>query len=176
MFCLFRRSSRPLPPRNNAVNHGADAARGPRIDLYSDEKTLQDRMELYKRVQVKSLNLTANERQIYEQNPHLREGDLDPEASMFTFRVDRNSSKTRFYDGDFVIKPWSSRRSTDCRLVVRRGASTVDHDNRRISGAMSYFQNIARTMYYEHNIDETKSKGLDHGYDCRAEIRILAHF
>lgn len=102
--------------------------------------------------------------------------DLDPEASLLSFRVNRNSSKTRFYQGDLVIEPWSSRRSYDCRLVVKQGASTIDHDNRRILSAMSYFQNVARTMFYDNKIDGAKSNGLDHCYDCRAEIRILGQF
>ena len=102
--------------------------------------------------------------------------DLRPEVSMFTFRVDRSIPKTRFYEGIFVIEPWSSRRSYDCRLVVKQGAATVDHDNRRIVSALSHFQNVARTMYYDHQIDEGKANGLDHCYDCRAEIRIITNY
>lgn len=101
---------------------------------------------------------------------------LKPIASLLTFRLSRSQSTTKFLQGDVVLGPWTSRRTIDYRFVTVQHAELTTYDNKRMLSAFSYFQNVIRTQYYEHDIDDSNSEGLDHCYDCRAEINILYQY
>jgi trans-aconitate methyltransferase len=98
---------------------------------------------------------------------------LKPRAALLNFRLPHTSEKFRYFAGELLIEPWASKRATGCRLVVDKNAKIVDYNNATFEEAMVYFQNVTRTMYYKHNMDDINAEGLDHCYDCRAEIFIL---
>jgi hypothetical protein len=101
---------------------------------------------------------------------------MKPQASLLTFRLPRESGKTLYLKGYQMIEPWSSRRSTECRLVVKKDAKSIDYDHLEFENNLLHFQYITRVMYYKHNMDEVETEGLDHCYDCRTEIFILQEY
>lgn len=101
---------------------------------------------------------------------------LKPIASLLTFRFSRNKAMTKFLQGDIISSPWTSRQASHCRFIVLRDAQLTNYDNKRLLSALSYFQNVTRTKYYEHDIDDLNSEGLDHCYDCCTEIYILHQY
>ncbi|CAF2786733.1 unnamed protein product [Rotaria sp. Silwood2] len=101
---------------------------------------------------------------------------IDPHASLLTFRLPNVSDTILFFEGHLLLDTWTSRRSMECRLIVEKNAQMKTYDNVDFKRAMNNFQNITRTMYYEHDLDTVETEGLDHCYDCRAEIFILQKY
>jgi hypothetical protein len=60
--------------------------------------------------------------------------------------------------------------------VVKKDAKMIDYNNQDFEDDLLHFQNITRIMYYKHNMDDVDNEGLDHCYDCRAEIFILQEY
>ena len=87
-----------------------------------------------------------------------------------------SSTSFQFYDGRILLNLWSPRNSFECRLIVERDASIITYETHQFKKAISYFQNHLRLMYYEHDLNEIETEGLDHCYDCRAEIFILEKY
>ena len=82
----------------------------------------------------------------------------------------------QFYDGRILLNLWSPRNSFECRLIVEKDASIITYETHQFKKAISYFQNHLRLMYYEHDLNEIETEGLDHCYDCQAEIFILEKY
>jgi hypothetical protein len=101
---------------------------------------------------------------------------IKPRASLLNFRLPRTPGKTEYLKGDLIIEPWASKRSTECRLIVDQEHTLIDYDHMEFENALLDFHNEKRIRYYKHNIDEIKNEGLDHCYDCRAEIFILQEY
>ncbi|CAF1471857.1 unnamed protein product [Didymodactylos carnosus] len=100
---------------------------------------------------------------------------LKPQASLLRFRILR-AETYEYLKGDLILEPWASRRNTECRLVVVKDAPKTDYNNRAIEAALAYFHDTTRTMFYEHDLNDSEAEGLDHCYDCRAEIFILHRY
>ena len=86
------------------------------------------------------------------------------------------STSFQFYDGRILLNLWSPRNSFECRLIVEKDASIITYETHQFKKAISYFQNHLRLMYYEHDLNEIETEGLDHCYDCQAEIFILEKY
>ena len=52
----------------------------------------------------------------------------------------------------------------------------IRYDHQEFETAQYYFQNVTRVMLYEHDMDSVPNEGLDHCYDCRAEIYIIQEY
>jgi hypothetical protein len=101
---------------------------------------------------------------------------MKPHASLLNFRLPRQPGKALYLKGHQMIEPWASKRPAACRLVVKKDAKMVDYNHQDFEDDLLRFQNITRVMYYKHNMDEVENEGLDHCYDCRAEIFILQEY
>ena len=101
---------------------------------------------------------------------------MKPRASLLNFRLPRTPGKTPYLKGELVIEPWASRRSTECRLIVDKDFKLTSYDQSEFENSLLRFQNEKRIKYYEHNMDDSETEGLDHCYDCRAEIFILQEY
>lgn len=75
---------------------------------------------------------------------------LNARASMLKFRLPWDGGKTTYLDGDIYLPVWGRETTTECRLVVRRGADTKIYDNRRYEEQMFYFNRVTRVEYYDH--------------------------
>ena len=98
---------------------------------------------------------------------------MRPDASLLNFRIPNGREKIECLEGHWLIEPWSSRRGTECRLMVKKGAKRVMHKTKDFTDAIQHFQQVTRVMYHSHDMDAVQTEGLDHCYDCQAEITIL---
>ncbi|CAF3940248.1 unnamed protein product [Adineta steineri] len=101
---------------------------------------------------------------------------LKPYASLLYFRLPKTQGKTEYFKGNLIIEPWSSRQSTECRLVVDQDQTLIDYDHSEFENALIHFHNDQRIRFYRHNMDKVDNEGLDHCYDCRTEIFILQEY
>ncbi|CAF1306262.1 unnamed protein product [Adineta steineri] len=101
---------------------------------------------------------------------------MRPQVSLLSFRLPRTSEKITWYEGHLIIEPWASKRSIECRIVVKKDAKMTNYSYDEFENSLRQFHDITRVMYYEHNMDEVENEGLDHCYDCRAEIFILQEY
>jgi len=82
---------------------------------------------------------------------------------------------TDYLDGDIYLPVWGRETTTECRLMVHRGAKVRKYDNTQYEEQMFFFNREARVHFYEHAY-VGKVVGLDHCYDCAAEIFILEDY
>ncbi len=101
---------------------------------------------------------------------------MKPQVSLLYFRLPHEHGRTPYLKGHQMIEPWASKRPTECRLVVKKDAKTIDYDHQEFEENLLRFQHVTRVTYYEHNMDEVDNEGLDHCYDCRTEIFILQEY
>ncbi|CAF3435758.1 unnamed protein product [Rotaria sp. Silwood1] len=101
---------------------------------------------------------------------------MKPSASLLTLHFSRTQNRLQYFEGDLILEPWGSRHPSGCRLVVQKGARMIDYNIKNLKSCMDYFQNVLRTNYYEHDVKDLNTDGLDHCYDCRSEIFILSRY
>lgn len=80
-----------------------------------------------------------------------------------------------YLKGDIYIQPWAPQTSTETRLVVDpfdkdQGPVLITYNNTEYEERMFYFNNVMRPSLFPHKV---QGEGLDHCYDCAAEIEIL---
>jgi cap2 methyltransferase len=99
---------------------------------------------------------------------------IKPQASMLKFRLPFEQGTTTYLKGELKLQLWAPRRGTECRLIVDRGDEMQIYDHQELDAAMAHFKNIERTTYYAHDMDD--AEGIDHCYDCRAELFVLEQY
>lgn len=101
---------------------------------------------------------------------------LNSKRSMLKFRLPWDSSSSVYLDGDIYLPVWGPQTTTECRLITSREnpkAMRV-YDHEKYERQMFYFNRVTRTSLYRHGVSH--GEGLDHCYDCRAEIEILYRY
>lgn len=78
-----------------------------------------------------------------------------------------------YLDGTVHLPVWGGRSTSECRLFVKRDAERRMWDCRHFEEQMSFFNCTTRVSIYN---QEVKADGLDHCYDCTAEVAILRRF
>ena len=101
---------------------------------------------------------------------------LQPHASLLNFRPIVREEKMKYLQGDLIIEPWASKRTAECRLVVMKNAKSISYNTRKFTDSIQHFHYVDRLMYYDNDMDHVETEGLDHCYDCRAEIFILNEY
>lgn len=99
---------------------------------------------------------------------------MKPQASMLKFRLPFDKGSTEYLKGDLKLQLWAPRRGTECRLVVQNTSDVQMYDHQDFDAKMAHFKNVERTTYYTHNMDDVE--GIDHCYDCRAELFVLEQY
>ncbi|UJR07142.1 hypothetical protein I4U23_011430 [Adineta vaga] len=99
---------------------------------------------------------------------------IKPQASMLKFRLPFEQGSTTYLKGELKLQLWAPRRGTECRLIVDRRDEMQMYDHQELDAAMAHFKNIERTTYYPHDMDD--AEGIDHCYDCRAELFVLEQY
>ena len=116
-----------------------------------------------------------------DMNAQMRWYDImKPFRSMLKFRLpyigdklDRKV-KMRYLEGDIFFQIWPAGSSSECRLVVKENASKEKvYDSIKYENQLFRFNQVERVMCYEHDINVD---GLDHCYDCRAEIYVFDEY
>lgn len=78
-----------------------------------------------------------------------------------------------YLNGDIMLQPWCSGSSSETRLIVSPGAKQRKYDNVKYEEQMNFHNKHARVSCYNHTV---VGEGIDHCYDCRAEIEILRNY
>lgn len=99
---------------------------------------------------------------------------MKPQASMLKFRLPFGKGATEYLKGDLKLQLWAPRRGTECRLVVQKTSDVQMYDHQDFDASMAHFKNVERTSYYVHDMDDVE--GIDHCYDCRAELFVLEQY
>jgi Poly A polymerase regulatory subunit len=102
---------------------------------------------------------------------------LKPKASMLKFRLPWEVGKTSYLNGKIFFPVWGRETTTECRLIttledLEKGE--ILYNNKKYEEQMFYFNRVTRVQYYDHPFDFYE--GLDHCYDCAAEIKIIKDF
>eukprot|EP01138_Halocafeteria_seosinensis_P001520 gb/GECG01001558.1/.p1 GENE.gb/GECG01001558.1/~~gb/GECG01001558.1/.p1 ORF type:complete len:452 (+),score=53.80 gb/GECG01001558.1/:1-1356(+) len=104
---------------------------------------------------------------------------LQPDASMLKFRLPWSPGTTDYLQGEMKLPVWGPPTTTEGRLVVKGppfDQQAWDHE--KYMEQMFYFNTVTRLSSYEHPVHAKKAQqhGLDHCYDCTAEISILSRY
>ena len=99
---------------------------------------------------------------------------MEPERSMLKFRLPWDDGRTEYLDGDVYLPVWGPVTTTETRLITHhKSVQTKWYDNRKYESQMFYFNRVTRPSLFEHDV---RGEGIDHCYDCRAEIHILSEY
>lgn len=99
---------------------------------------------------------------------------LKSQRSMLKFRLPWDSQTTTYLAGRIYFPVWGNQTTTEARLITDPDPSaTATYDHQLYESQMFYFNTITRHSLYSHHIT---GEGLDHCYDCRAEIHILTNY
>jgi cap2 methyltransferase len=98
-------------------------------------------------------------------------GILRPHRSMLKFRLPYAPGSTVYLDGDVHLPVWGPSSTTECRLVVGKDAGTRTYDHTEHEERMFHFNTVTRPALYPHTV--RGGCGIDHCYDCTAEVGIL---
>ena len=99
---------------------------------------------------------------------------LRAKKSLLKFKLPYKFGQTSYLEGDMRLPVWGPVTTTECRLIVERGAGKRVYDHQQHEEQMFFFNTVARTSMYEHGV--VGVGGLDHCYDCAAEVNILKEY
>lgn len=102
-------------------------------------------------------------------------------VSLLKFRLPWDDGFTPYVDGTLYFPIWGRETTTECRLVVhgnrdRQGTRLRLYSHRQLEEQMSHFNRVTRVEYYQHDFDCDAIPGLDHCYDCAAELKVLSDY
>lgn len=104
---------------------------------------------------------------------------LQPEKSMLKFRLpyigehlDRKLTMD-YLEGDIYFQIWPAGSSSETRLVVGKNAKMKTYNSIKYENQLFRFNQVERTLCYKHEIE---APGIDHCYDCRAEIYVFEEY
>ena len=99
---------------------------------------------------------------------------MKPMRSMLRFKLPWAAGFTSFLDGDVYLPVWGPITTTETRLISKENTTVlVEYDHKKYEEQLFYFNTVARPALYQHNV---QGEGIDHCYDCRAEIHILSSY
>jgi hypothetical protein len=100
---------------------------------------------------------------------------MNPELSMFKFRLPWRDGKTEYPEGKIYIQLYPGPTSSETRLIVKKDAPIIQYDNRTYEDQCYYHNNVARKLYYDTplgKLDLYHDK-LDNCYDCAGFIDLV---
>jgi len=85
----------------------------------------------------------------------------------------RQAKKTKinYLNGDVYFQIWPPSSSSETRFYVKENANVREYDCLKYENQMHRFNMVERVCCYHH--DYGHLPGLDHCYDCRAEVHVL---
>ena len=99
---------------------------------------------------------------------------LKSQRSMLKFRLPWDNLTSTYLAGEIRLPVWGPQTTTESRLITDPDPSkTRLYDHEKYEGQMFHFNTTTRHSLYPHPI---LGEGLDHCYDCRAEIEILSNY
>ena len=98
---------------------------------------------------------------------------LRPFRSLLKFRLPYTPGCTEYFKGDLLLPVWGPATTTECRLSVATDPGIQLYDHAHHEQKMFHFNTIARVALYPHAVCGC---GIDHCYDCTAEVTILGAY
>lgn len=100
---------------------------------------------------------------------------LGAKRSMLKLRLPWDDKISEYLDGDIYLPVWGPQTTTECRLITNpsRPLARAAYDHKKYESQMMFFNNVTRHSLYRHDV---VGEGLDHCYDCTAEIFILNEY
>jgi cap2 methyltransferase len=98
---------------------------------------------------------------------------LKPFKSMLKFRLPYTPGATTYLHGQIYLPVWGPTSTTECRLLVDTDAGERTYEHTEHEEKMFFFNSVTRPSLFPHDVNGC---GLDHCYDCRAEVHILQRF
>lgn len=98
---------------------------------------------------------------------------LDPEWSMFKFRLPWKSKTMSYMEGKIYLQIFAGVQSSETRLIVKKNAKKKTYNAVKYDGQMYYFNTITRCQCYNHPYSV---EGMDHCYDCYTEFKLLEDY
>jgi len=101
---------------------------------------------------------------------HMR---MKPTHSMLKFRLPWAAGTTSYLDGDVYLPVWGPITTTETRLITKENTvAEIEYDHKKYEEQLFFFNTVTRPALYEHDV--TDGEGIDHCYDCRAEVHIIS--
>lgn len=99
--------------------------------------------------------------------------------SLLKFRLPYSSGTTPYFSGTCHFQPWCGRTSTETRLWVAAADAAPKakkhlYDHESYGDICFYHNTVTRTAHFEHA--DVRVLGIDHCYDCTAELFILERY
>jgi len=109
---------------------------------------------------------------------------MNPNLSMFKFRLPWEAGKTQYPKGQIYIQPYPGPTSTETRLIAKRDAAIIDYDNEKYESQLFYHNNVMRKYSYVlagQLLGLKKDPTITHNhvdscYDCTAFISIVSQY
>jgi cap2 methyltransferase len=99
---------------------------------------------------------------------------LNSKRSILKFRLPWDDKTSTYLAGDIYLPVWGKPTTTEARLITSTNPSaTATYDHKIYESQMFYFNTVTRHSLYPHS---TTAEGIDHCYNCRAEIEILTNY
>lgn len=99
---------------------------------------------------------------------------MKPMRSMLKFRLPWAPGTTSYLDGDMYLPVWGPITTTETRLISKENTTTlIEYDHKKYEEQLFHFNTVVRPALYPHDV---RAEGVDHCYDCRAEIHILSRY
>jgi len=100
---------------------------------------------------------------------------IKPKATMLKFRLPYSAGKTSYFAGKIFFPIWGGRTTSETRLIVTEDEieKNMEYDHNDYEDIMFHYNTITRTTYFPHHL---RGEGLDHCYDCCAEIFVLKEY
>lgn len=102
---------------------------------------------------------------------------MKPLMSMIKFRLPYEPGQTEYLDGQIRFQCWAPLNSTETRLITN-GSVTRKYDHTQYEEIMYHFNKVTRGNWFEYPtvLQGPQITGLDHCYDCVAEMYILLQY
>lgn len=104
---------------------------------------------------------------------------INPDLSIFKFRLPFNKSKMEYLDGDIYLQAFPPVTSTETRLIVKGKPVMREYDAKKYESIMAYHNKYTRVHEYKNRFDHMSSRnkyGLDNRYDSVRFIEIVEDY
>lgn len=104
---------------------------------------------------------------------------MNPELTMFKFRLPWTPGKTKYPKGEIYIQAFSGPTSTETRIIIKKDAPLIEYDNIHYESQCFYHNAVARMKSYSCSLGNDLDifhDGVDNCYDCVSFIHIVERY
>src|SRR3990167_6003934 len=98
---------------------------------------------------------------------------MNPKMSSLKFRLPYTDGITEYYSGSIYYAVWGPVTTTETRLFTDCKSKQM-YDHTDYGRKLFYFNTVTRISLFDHPINTVE--GLDHCYDCSAEVHVISEY